>query len=97
MNDHTQLLDRYLQNELPEEEKAELENLLNNDAVLRQEMELQLKIINAIKRVVIKQQFAKALKKQRRLKKIFWWSFLVVILIGIGLIFHHIKNCYHHT
>ena len=96
MNDNTALLDRYLQNELTGEEKSALEKRLSSDVLLKQELDLQLQIIKSIEWTGLKKEFAEAFKKERRIKKIWRWSILILILISIVLLLHHVKNYYHH-
>jgi len=92
MNNNTILIDRYLQNELPAEERVTFEKQLENDVVLKEEITIQQKIINSIESIAVKQEFSKALRKQWILQQVLKWGLIILIVAAISFIHHHFKN-----
>ncbi|MBP6432218.1 MAG: hypothetical protein KA319_10650 [Ferruginibacter sp.] len=78
---NTEIIDRYLQNEMSDIEKKSFEERLKNDKHLFEEMTIQEKIIEASIIIGIKKTFLRIHKKRMLLKKVII-ALLVAILIA---------------
>ncbi|MEI2748936.1 MAG: hypothetical protein V9E88_09290 [Ferruginibacter sp.] len=91
MNNNTDLINKYLQNELTEDERKGFEERLLSDTALKEEFLIQQQIIDAAIHQGIKLDFQKAMKQHSITRKIQQWS---AIAAGITLIcFLRIPEC----
>lgn len=68
MSPSTELITRYINGELSPADKAAFEAQINSNAELKKEYELQLKLIEGIKRMGLKKQLASSFKKVKTTK-----------------------------
>jgi hypothetical protein len=64
MNNNSEQIGRYLQNEMNAEEKAAFEKQLTTDNGLRRELFIQKQIVNAVKTAGLKNTFRKAVHRK---------------------------------
>lgn len=84
----TKLIERYLNGELTPTEKAELEQKMNSNEVLRKEVELQRMIHEAANRLSVRTQIKSAGKAYHLLRKAIFAGIVVLsIAIGTGVIY----------
>ena len=85
MNNNTQIIDQYLQNEMSEAEKQAFEQRLSIDTQLKEELEIQKQIIEAARNAGIKTSFSRALKQKILMKNIS--IFIITVgIVAIGII-----------
>ncbi len=95
MNNNSQQIDRYLQNEMSAEEKSNFENQLSGDKELKEELIVQQQIMQAVNDAGIKIEFAKAIQKRIITKRLVQAGIIIAITAIIStLILFAIKN--HH-
>ncbi len=82
MNNNTDLINKYLQNELTKEERKAFEERLLSETELKEELQIQQQIIDAAIHQGIKLDFQKAMKQHSITRKIQQWS---AIAAGITL------------
>ena len=70
MNKYTILIDQYLNNELSVDDKNQFEKQLETDVELKKEYDIQVNVINGIKRRSAQQQVEKSVKKIKTSKLI---------------------------
>jgi len=86
MNNNTEKIGRYLQNEMSSEERIDFERQLAYDKELQQELVVQRQIITAINTVGLKSTFGKAVRTKFISRMLIRWG-IVALVVG-GLIFY---------
>jgi hypothetical protein len=91
MKMNSQQIDQYLENELSPAERTAFEKQLASDIALREELNLQKRVIEAAKNAGLKMEFGKAIQK-----RIFWnhlirWGVVVAIALS-ALLFYAANN-----
>lgn len=92
MENNQQLIDRYLQQEMSAGEKEAFEARLAADPELAGEFSVQQKLVQAITREGIRQEFAKAIRKQVLMRHLIRWGLAAVVVVAGVLTFLAIKN-----
>jgi hypothetical protein len=87
MNNNSELIDRYLQNEMNADERITFENQLAADKNLQEEFAIQQKIINAATTAGLRMEFRKAVKKRIFNQQMIRWGIIVVIAATIFIFF----------
>lgn len=99
MDNNSQLIDSYLQNEMSVGERAAFEQQLATDKDLQQELAIQQQIIKAAETAGLKSEFAKAIKK-RLFNKHLLQAGIVIAILATAFTFYAIKSnlfTRHHT
>ncbi len=95
MNPYTELISRYINNELSVIEKTAFEADLQTNPQLKKEYDLQLQVVQGAKRLGLKQEIKSSFKKtktQKFLKKAVVTIALTLAVIGIVLLVKKIAN-----
>lgn len=87
---HTDLIEKYIQNKATAEELAEIKRLMTEDAGFKDELSFQLELREAIKgeeRQQLKERLQN-LEQQKKVKPLFplLWKIAAVFVIGLGLL-----------
>lgn len=91
MNNNTEYIARYLQNDITEEEKIAFERQLATDKELQQEFFIQQQIMKAASTAGLKGEFSKALGKKIFTKHLFQWGIIGTVLVA-AFVFYAIKT-----
>ena len=92
MNNNSEQIGRYLQNEMTAEEKTAFEKQLAADKELKQELFIQERIIDAAKTIGLKNAFGKAVKRKFISKRLIQFGVGAIILVAAAFVFYAIKN-----
>ena len=95
MNPYTELISRYINNELSAAEKTAFEADLQTNLQLKKEYDLQLQVIQGVKRLGLKQEIKSSFKKnktQKSLKKAVVTLAVTLAVIGAVLLVKKIAN-----
>src|SRR5688572_33360656 len=92
MNNNSEQISRYLQNEMTAEERTAFEKQMTADKELQQEVFIQEQIITAAKTAGLKNTFAKAIKRKWINKRLTQFGVGLVILVAAALVFYAIKT-----
>ena len=95
MNPYTELISRYIHNELSASEKTSFEADLQTNTQLKKEYDLQLRVIQGVKRLGLKQEIKSSFKKtktQQLLKKAVITLAVTLSVIGAVLLVKKITN-----
>ncbi len=90
--DNTELIDRYLQNELTENEQLTFKSQLIADSLLMAELQLQQTIIAGIERAGVKNDFSKAIRRLKTINRLIWLSAAMLAVVIAMLVYHHLVN-----
>ncbi|MEO7490645.1 MAG: hypothetical protein ABIU77_26245 [Ferruginibacter sp.] len=90
--DNTELIDRYLQNELTENEQLSFKGQLITDSLLTAELQLQQTIIAGIERAGLKSDFSKAIRRQQIIKRAIRITAAILAVVIAMLVYHHLVN-----
>ena len=91
MDNNTELINRYLQNEMSAAEKIEFESRLATDKDLMKEFTVQQQIIRAVINTGIKNEFAKAIKRKILTRQLIRVG-IVVAIAAAAFLFYAVKN-----
>ncbi len=83
MNTYTELITRYIDGELSASDKAAFEAQLNSNTELKKEYELQLKLVESVKRMGLKNQLASSFKKVKTTKLFTKAAICLVITLAV--------------
>jgi mono/diheme cytochrome c family protein len=95
MNPYTELITRYINGELSVADQAAFEAQLNSNAELKKEYELQLKLVEGVKRMGLKNQLSSSFKKVKTNKLITKAAIggaLTLAVLGAVLLVKHQSN-----
>ena len=90
MNNNTEKIGRYLQNEMSDEEKSAFERQLAYDKELQEELAIQKQLVAAVKSVGLKNAFGKAIRTKFISRILIRWG--IVALVVTGLVFYAFKT-----
>jgi hypothetical protein len=91
MNDNSIEINRYLQHEMSEAEKAAFEDQLAKDNALQQELQVQRQIMNAAVHAGVKAEFAKAIRTKVILKRTLTWGTIIVVCV-VAVLVHEFRH-----
>lgn len=94
MNPYTELITRYINGELSAAEKTAFETQLTTNAELKTEYDLQLNVVEGIKRLGLKNQLASsfsAVKTRKMIAKAAVGILLVLTALGLFLLIRHLS------
>ena len=91
MNNNTEKIGRYLQNEMSAEERIAFEKQLAADKGLKQELQIQEQITNAVKTAGLKNEFGKAIRTKFINKLLIQFGIGVIILVAAAFVFYALK------
>lgn len=92
MNPYTELITRYINGELSAAEKTAFETQLTTNTELKTEYDLQLKVVEGIKRLGLKNQLASsfsAVKTRKIIAKAVIGTLLILTALGVFLLVRH--------
>lgn len=95
MKSFTDIIEKYINNELSERDKAVFEKELANNPELKKEYELQLQVIQGVKRMGLKNQVSasfKSAKTKQLLKKLAIGLAIVITVAGAVLLVKNVVN-----
>ena len=92
MNNNSEQIGRYLQNEMNAEEKAAFEKQLTNDKELEQQLIIQKEIIKAVKNAGLKNTFRKAIHRRLINQRLIQFGIAAIILVAAAFVFYAIKT-----
>jgi len=92
MNNKSEQISRYLENEMTAEERTAFEKQMVADNELQQEVFIQEQIITAAKTAGLKNTFAKAIKKKWIIKRLTQFGVGVILLVAAAFVFYAIKT-----
>jgi hypothetical protein len=94
----TEIIEKYLLNELSPQERAEFESRMRTDAKLKLEVDLQREVMTGIERAALKQKAQKAWKQYKTGKNLWNWglSGLAVILAAGAVLYYMNSDPHHH-
>lgn len=92
MNNNSEQIGRYLQNEMNAEEKAAFEKQLTTDNELRRELFIQKQIVNAVKTAGLKNTFRKTVHRKLINQRLIQFGIPAIILIAAAFVFYAIKT-----
>jgi hypothetical protein len=91
MNNNTENISRYIQNEMSAEERKAFEKQLAADKDLQQELSIQQQIIRAAETAGLKNEFTKAIRKKIFNHRLMQWGVVGAVLIA-AFVFNAIKT-----
>lgn len=91
MNDNSIEINRYLQHEMSEAEKAAFEDQLANNPELQQELQVQRQIMNAAVHAGVKGEFTKAIRTKIIIKRSITWGTIIVVSI-VAVLVHEFRH-----
>ncbi|MFT3909309.1 MAG: hypothetical protein QM737_07795 [Ferruginibacter sp.] len=94
MTNNSIQINSYLQNEMSVEERAAFEDRLAADAALRNELQVQQQIINAVMNAGIKKEFANAIRQRIIIKRSIIGGIAIAAGIAALLIFNSRQNIF---
>lgn len=83
MNNNTERIGKYLQNEMSVEERNEFEKQLAYDKELQQELAIQKQIVTAINTAGLKSSFGKAIRTKFISRMFIRWGIVAIIVSGL--------------
>lgn len=86
MKDNSIQINNYLQNEMSADEKAAFEMKLAADKELQQELQIQQRVIAAAEKAGLKQEFAKAIRQRRMIRRTLMAATVVIICLFTVLV-----------
>jgi len=92
MNNNSEQIGRYLQNEMNVEEKAAFEKQLTNDKDLQQELFVQIQIVKAVKAAGLKNTFRKTIHRRLINQRLIQFGIAAIILVAAAFVFYAIKT-----
>ncbi|MEO6670759.1 MAG: hypothetical protein ABIN36_14855 [Ferruginibacter sp.] len=92
MNNHTERINQYLQNELSPAARTAFEAELEKDEALRNELSIQRQLIEAVMHAGVKAEFAKALGHRAITRKWVGWGSLAAACLLLILLFTYRPN-----
>ena len=90
MNNNTERIGRYLQNEMSAEETSAFEKQLAYDKELQEELAIQQQLVAAVKSVGLKNAFGKSIRTTFISRMLIRWG--IVALVVTGLVFYALKT-----
>src|SRR5258705_2415259 len=91
MNNNTEQISRYLQNEMSGEERTVFEKQLSADKNLQEEFFIQKQIIKAAETAGLKNEFSKAIRKKIFKQRLVQWGIPAVLLVA-AFVFYAVKT-----
>ena len=92
MNNNSEQIGRYLQNEMNADEKIAFEKQLATNKDLQQELFIQKQIIKAVETAGLKNAFGKAVWKKMIIRRLIQFGIAAVILVVAAFIFYAVKT-----
>lgn len=86
-NNNTELISRYLQNEMSATEKISFEQQLAADPTLREEMAIQQQIVKAAEAAGLKNEFGKAIRRKIVNRRLLRWGLPAVVLVTAFIVY----------
>jgi len=92
MNNNSEQIGRYLQNEMNAGERAAFEKQLTIDKDLQQELFIQKQIVNAVKTAGLKNTFRKTIHRRLINQRLIQFGIAAIILVAAAFVFYAIKT-----
>lgn len=95
MNNYTELIDQYLNNEMSAAEKLEFEAALKHNKALQTELEIQNNLMQSFSKLGLKQELSRAFSKQKRIRNLIKAGTIVLsVAILAGISYYVVKSVF---